>query len=108
MDARDLMRKQQLLQACQVAPEIFDQVLPRLHPFMEPFVAPFQGQALTQHAETSVSGLLSDVERKNVESIAAQCGHNRLGLQGLIGWADCDDEPWRKALLGHVGKQWGQ
>src|SRR6266851_1665725 len=108
MDARYSIRKQQLLQECQVAPELFDQVLPRLHTFMEPFVAPFQGQALTQHAETSVSGLLSDVERKNVESIAYQFGQNRLGLQGFIGWADWDDEPLRKELLGQVGKQLGQ
>src|SRR5713226_8539506 len=75
---------------------------------MEPFVAPFQGQALTQHAETSVSGWLSDVERKNVESIAYQSGQNRLALQGFIGWADWDDEPLRKALLLQVGKQVGQ
>jgi len=108
MDARYIIRKHQLLQECQVAPEIFDQVLPRLHTFMEPFVAPFQGQALTQHAETSVSGLLSDVERKNVESIAYQFGQNRLGLQGFIGWADWDDAPLRKALLGQVGTQLGQ
>jgi SRSO17 transposase len=108
MDARYSIRKQQLLQECQVAPELFDQVLPRLHTFMAPFVAPFQGQALTQHAETYVSGLLSDVERKNVESIAYQFGQNRLGLQGFIGWADWDDAPLRKALLGQVGTQLGQ
>ena len=108
MDARYIIRKNQLLQECQVAPEIFDQVLPRLHTFMEPFVAPFQGQALTQHAKTYVSGLLSDVERKNVESIAYQFGQNRLGLQGFIGWADWDDEPLRQELLGQVGKQLGQ
>jgi SRSO17 transposase len=107
MDARYSIRKNQLLQECQVAPEIFDQVLPRLHTFMEPFVAPFQGQALTQHAKTYVSGLLSDVERKNVESIAYQFGQNRLGLQGFIGWADWDDEPLRQELLGQVGKQLG-
>ena len=108
MDARYSIRKQQLLQECQVAPELFDQVLPRLHTFMEPFVAPFQGQALTQHAETYVSGLLSDVERKNVESIAYQFGQNRLGRQGFIGWAGWDDAPLRKALLGQVGTQLGQ
>jgi SRSO17 transposase len=108
MDARYIFRKHQLLQECQVAPEVFDHVLPRLHTFMEPFVAPFQGQALTQHAETYVSGLLSDVERKNVESIAYQFGQNRLGLQGFIGWADWADAPLRQALLSQVGKQLGQ
>jgi SRSO17 transposase len=108
MDTRYIIGKHQLLQECQIAPEIFDQVLPRVHTCMEPCVASFQGQALTQHAKTSVSGLLSDVERKNVASMASQCGQNRLGWQGFIGWADWDDAPWRKALLGPVGQQLGQ
>jgi SRSO17 transposase len=108
MDARYIIRQHQVLQECQIAPEIFDQVLPRLHTFMEPFVASFQGQALTQHAKTSVRGWLSDVERKNVASIAYQFGQNRLGLPGFIGWADWADEPVRKAWLGQVGQQLGQ
>ena len=63
MDARYTIRKNQLLDECQVAPEIFEQVIPRLHTCMEPFVDTFQEQALSHHAKTSVSGLLSDVER---------------------------------------------
>src|SRR6266446_3975371 len=108
MDARYTIRKNQLLDECQVAPEIFAQVMPRLHTFMEPFVDTFQGQALTQHAQTYVSGLLSDVERKNVESIAYHVGQNRLGLQGFIGWADWADAPLRQTLLDQVGQQLGQ
>ena len=68
MDARYAIRKSPLLAACQVAPEIFEQVIPRLYTFMEPFVTIFQGQAADQHAKTYICGLLSDVERKNVES----------------------------------------
>ncbi len=107
MDARYTIRKNQLLDECQVAPEIFEQVMPRLQTFMEPFVGTFQGQALSHHATTYVSGLLSDVERQNVESIAYHFGHNRLGLQGFIGWADWDDEPLRRALRDQVGQQLG-
>ena len=108
MEARYAIRKHQLLEECQVAPEIFDQVMPRLSTFMAPFVETFQGQALTQHAKTYVSGLLSDVERKNVESIAYHVGQNRLGLQGFIGWADWADAPLRQTLLDQVGQQLGQ
>src|SRR3989454_6133515 len=108
MDARYTIRKNQLLDECQVAPEIFEQVMPRLHTCMEPFVDTFQGQALSHHAKTSVSGLRSDVARKNVASIAYHVGQNRLGLQGFIGWADWDDAPLRKTLLDHVGTQLGQ
>lgn len=90
-------RKSQRLQACQVAPEIVDQVLPRLHTFLKPCVASWRGQALPQHAETSVRGLLLDVERHNVASIADHGGPDRLGLQGFIGWTDWDEAPLRQA-----------
>jgi SRSO17 transposase len=75
---------------------------------MAPFVKTFQGQGAEQHAHTSVCGLLSDVERKNVESIAYQFGPSRLPRQGFIGWADWDDAPVRQELLGQVGKPLGQ
>jgi SRSO17 transposase len=108
MDARYSLRKAQLLEACQVAPEVFEQVLPRLHTFMEPFVATLPGQAPRAHAQTYVQGLLSAVERKNVASIADHFGQERLGLQGFLGWGDWDDTPWRQELHQQVGAQWGQ
>ena len=107
MEARYTTRKHQLIQACQVAPEIFHQVMPRLHTFMEPFVEIFHSQALHQQARTYVSGLLSDVERKNVESIAYRFGQERLPLQRFIGWADWDDTPLRQALMHQVAHQLG-
>ena len=108
MDARYAIRKAQLLAECEVAPEVFEQVMPRLQTFLEPFVDTFGGQALHQHATTSIHGLLSDVERTNVASIASQFGQDRLGLQRFIGWADGADAPLRQALRGQVGTQWGQ
>ena len=93
MDARYTIRKAQLLEECQVAPEVFEQVMPRLRAFLAPFVDTLQGQAPRAHAQTYVRGLLSDVERKNVESIAYHFGQDRLGLQGFIGWDDWDDAP---------------
>jgi SRSO17 transposase len=108
MDARYTIRKAQLLEECQVAPESFAEVLPRLHAFMEPFIATLQGQAPRSHAQTSVQGLLSDVERQNVESIAYHFGQDRLGLQGFIGWDDWGDTPLRHTLRDHGGQQLGQ
>ncbi len=107
MEARYTRRKNELLQDCQVAPEIFDLVIPRLHHFLEPFVSSLSGHAPLQHARTYVSGLLSDVERKNIESIAYHFGQDRLGLQGFIGWDDWDDTPMRQELLHQVGQQLG-
>jgi SRSO17 transposase len=108
MDARYTFRKNQLLQECEVAPEIFEQVIPRLYTFMEPFVKTFQGQVADQHAKTYVCGLLSDVERKNVESIAYRFGRSRLPLQAFIGWDAWDDAPLRSALRRQVKYHLGQ
>ncbi len=107
-EARYAIRKTQLLEECQVAPEVFEQVIPRLATFMKPFVASCGGRVLTEQAKTSVSGLLSDVERKNVASIADHFGQDRLGLQGFIGWAEWDDTPLRTERLGQVARRLGQ
>lgn len=52
MEAAYATRKQQLLEECQVAPEIFHQVMPRLETCMAPFVATFGRQEPSQHAQT--------------------------------------------------------
>src|SRR6266700_2662881 len=107
MEARYATRKQQLLAECQVAPTIFDQVLPRLTTFMAPFVATFCRQALDQQAYTSICGLLSDVERKNIASIAYRFGQDRLPLQRFIGWAPWEDVPFRQELTRQVAEHLG-
>ena len=111
MDARYAFRKRQLLEECQVAPEIFEQVIPRLYTFMEPFVKTFQGQAAAQHARTYVCGLLSDVKRKNIESIAYRlasraypCKASLGGMSGTMNPCDmsCSSKSrrtWDKAMV---------
>ena len=108
MDARYAMRKTPLLDECQVAPEIFAQVMPRLSPFMEPLVKTCQGQGADQHAKTSLCGLLSDVEHKNVAAIASRFGQSRLPLQGFIGCAEWDEEPLRAAGISPGNRHVGQ
>jgi hypothetical protein len=93
MEARYATRKQQLLAECQVAPEVFAQVLPRLTTCMAPFVATCCRQELDQQAQTSICGLLSDVERNNIASIASRFGQDRLPLQRFMGWAPWEEGP---------------
>jgi SRSO17 transposase len=107
MEARYATRKQQLLAECQVDPEIFDQVLPRWTTFMAPFVETFCRQELEQHAHTYLCGLLSDVDRKNIESIAYRFGQDRLPLQRFIGWAPWEDVPLRQELTRQVAERLG-
>ena len=108
MDARYAFRKSQLLDECQVAPEIFERVIPRLYAFMAPFVKTFQGQGAAQHAKTSVCGLLSDVAHKNVASLADRFGPSRLPLQGFSGWGEWADAPLHHAVIGQVKTHLGQ
>ena len=54
------VRKEQLLDECVVAPQVFDRVMPRLERFMEPFVECFVRSEQDHHAQTFVQGLLSD------------------------------------------------
>ena len=89
-------------------PRIFDQVLPRLTTFMAPFVETFCRQELDQHAHTYICGLLSDVERKNIASIAYRFGQDRLPLQRFIGWAPWDEVPLRQELTRQVAAHLGQ
>ena len=102
MEARYALRKSPLLDECQSAPAMFEQVIPRLSTFMKPFGKTFHGQVADQHATTSVCGLLSDVERQNIASIASRFGPSRLPRQGFIGWETWDDDPWRPAVIDHV------
>jgi SRSO17 transposase len=108
MEAEYATRKQQLLEECQVAPEIFDQVMARLETFMVPFVSTFRRQEPSAPAHTYIRGLLSEVERKNVESIAYRFGQDRLPLQRFIGWAEWDEAPLRQELTRQVAEQLGQ
>ena len=96
MDARYALRKSQLLDECQIAPEIFEEVMPRLYTFMPPFVRLFHGQAAEPHATTDVCGLRSNVARQNIASIAYRFGQSRLPLQSFIGWEAWDEAPLRE------------
>src|SRR5712692_779183 len=108
MEARYACRKSPWLDEGQRAPEIFEQVLPRLSTFMKPFVRIVQGQAADQHATTSVGGLLSNVERQNIASIASRFGQSRLPLHSFLGWDGWDDAPVREELRGQVKTPVGQ
>jgi len=108
MDAKYEARKRELLDECVVAPEVFDRVMPRLERFMAPFVEHLVRSEQAGHAMTVVQGLLSDLEHKNVESIAYRFGQGRMPLQWFVGGSDWDDGPLRDQLAGQIGRQLGR
>ena len=108
MEAKYEVRKQELLEECTVAPQVFDRVMPRLEKFMEPFVENLIRREQCEHARTLVQGLLSDLEHKNTESIAYRFGQERMPLQWFVGKSDWDHEPLRDELVRQVGQQLGE
>jgi len=108
MEARYESRKRELLDECRVAPEIFDEVMPRLKCFMEPFVKSLvRPEQVVEHAHTFVHGLLSDLDHKNAESIAYRFGQDRMPLQWFLGVSPWDHEPLRNELVRQVGETLG-
>ena len=70
MERRFELRKEALLNEAQVSPAVFIGWQERLEAFVEPFASCLVRSEQRQHALDFVSGLISDVDRKNVESIA--------------------------------------
>jgi SRSO17 transposase len=108
MEAEYEKRKQELLDECTVAPQVFDRVMPRLERFLEPFIESFVRREQVGHANVFVTGLLSDLDQKNVESIAYRFGQERMPLQWFMGVSSWDHEPLRDELVRQVGRSLGE
>ena len=108
MEAEYEARKQELLEECTVASQIFERVLPRLERFLKPFSEHLVRKEQRRHADTFVQGLLSNLKHKNTESIAYRFGQERMPLQWFVGMSDWDHEPLRDELVRQVGEQLGE
>jgi len=100
-------RREELLADAEVAPQLVRGVLPRLERFLDPFVASVQRSEQAQHARHYVAGLLSNLEYKNVESIAYLHDQEREPLQQFIGQSPWDPRPLIHELVRQVGQQLG-
>jgi SRSO17 transposase len=107
MERRFAARREQLLADAELDPRIPRGVLTRLEHFLDPFVASLQRSEQGQHARTYVAGLLSQVEYKNVESIAYLHDQQREPLQKFIGQSPWDYQPWLTELARQVGQRLG-
>jgi len=104
MDRRFEVRKAEMLMDCEVSPAVFRDMMTRLEAFAEPFVACLRRPEQRQHTHTYLSGLLSDVERKNAEAIAYRYDEERQGLQTFIGTAPWEYKPLLRELARQVGE----
>jgi SRSO17 transposase len=108
MDRRFEARKQELLDECEVSPEVFGGIQERLSKFAEPFVQCLAREEQREHTRLYCSGLLSDLARKNTESIAYRHDQERKNLQNFIGQSSWDHEPLLKQLAEQVGAELGE
>jgi SRSO17 transposase len=108
MQQRFEVRKEQLLAECQVQPEVFEDMMNRLWDFSRPFADCLHRREQKEHAQVYLSGLLSDLSRKNVESIAYRHDQDRQGLQRFIGMSSWDHEPLMAELVRQVGLEIGR
>ena len=108
MDRRFEARKREILGEAQIKPEVAAGMLKRLEQFVEPFVDSLGRREAKQNARIYISGLLSDLERKNVESIAYRHDQDRRGLQRFIGSAPWPHQPLLEVLAHQVGMELGE
>jgi SRSO17 transposase len=108
MERRFVLRKEAMLAECEVAPQVFRGVMERLAKFVRPFAELLTQRAQRQHSRDYLAGLVSDLERKNVESIAYRHDQDRKNLQHFIGCAQWDHQPLMMELARQVGKELGE
>jgi len=108
MERRFEVRKEELLAECRVPPAVFRGMMQRLVSFAKPYVDRLCRAEQREHAQTYLQGLLSDLQRKNAESIAYRHDQDRLGLQMFIGTAPWDYRPLLEELTRQVGQELGE
>jgi SRSO17 transposase len=105
MERRFRIRLNELLNDAEVRPSVLQGVLPRLESFLQPFVEALQSSEQRTNARHYVQGLLSDLNGKDIESIAYLHDRERQGLQKYIGQAEWGHRPMVTELVRQVGTE---
>lgn len=108
MERRFAVRYEQLMAEAEVKPEALEGVLERLDEFVKPFAASLNHPAQREHAYEYVAGLVSNVKRKNIETIAYLHEQDRQPLQKFIGQKPWDDQPMIDELARQIGASLGR
>ncbi len=108
MERRFRIRLEELLDDAEVRPSVLEGVLPRLQTFLQPFVEVLRSPEQRTNAQQYVQGLLSNLDGKDVESIAYLHDRERQGLQKFIGQAEWDHRPLVKELARQIAEELGE
>jgi len=108
MERRFAVRYEELMAEAEVKPEALEGVLKRLDEFVEPFAASLKHDAQRQHTAEYVAGLVSNVKRKNIETIAYLHEQDRQPMQKFIGQKPWEGEPMIGELVRQVAAAIGR
>jgi SRSO17 transposase len=108
MERRFRIRLDELLVDSEVSAGLLRGVMPRLEKFLQPFLAALPTQEQKTNATHYVSGLMSDLDGKDVESIAYLHDRERQGLQKFIGQSAWDHRPVVAELVRQVADDLGE
>src|SRR5215510_10693818 len=101
-------RQEALLRDCLVSPSVFESMVDRLCDFVMPYQHALETEAGKRHLHLYLVGLLSHLDRKNAEKIAALVDVERLVMQEFIGTASWDHRPLIKVLVGQGVERLGE
>jgi len=102
MGKRYALSKEAVFADCLITSGAYEGVLERLDKFVAPFFEHLGTRMQREKALAYIKGLLSDTERKNVESIAYYHGEDRQPLQMFVGQIDWDDDAILDTLVDQV------
>lgn len=108
MERRYRIRLAELLHDAEIPPGLVRGVMPRLEAFLQPFIDALHPAEQRTNAQQYVQGLLSDLKRKDIESIAYLHDRERQGLQKFIGQVEWDHRPLLTELAYQVGTELGE
>src|SRR5438552_8437778 len=102
------LRREALLSDCLVSPDVFIPIVNHLGEFVVPYQQALETEAGQHPMHLYLQGLLSHLDRKNAEKIAALVDVERQILQDFIGTVSWDHRPLIEVLVGQVADQLGQ
>ena len=108
MERRFEVRKREIEQDAQIEKRSLMGRVRRLQQFGKPFFAEFRRSETRANAQFFLEGLLSDIPRKNIESIAYRFEQDRQALQRFIGQTDWDHQPLLDRLARQVASAIGE
>src|SRR3989475_7836062 len=101
-------RREEMLSDCLVSPDVFNQMVDRLGEFVVPYQQALVTEADQHPMHLYLQGLLSHLQRKNAEDIAAWVDVERQVMQDFIGTAPWKHRPLLQVLLGQVADHLGE